>query len=43
MEENKNVFTMTNDKGESVKCEVILTIDSDEFKNNYLVYTDHYG
>lgn len=41
MEENKNVFTMTNDKGESVKCEVILTIDSDEFKNHYLVYTDH--
>lgn len=41
MEENKNIFTMTNDKGENVKCEVIMTIDSDEFKKNYLVYTDH--
>lgn len=39
--ENKNVFTMTNDKGEKVTCEVILTIDSDEFKKHYIVYTDH--
>ncbi len=39
--ENKNLFTMTNEKGESVECEVILTIDSDEFKKNYIVYTDH--
>jgi uncharacterized protein YrzB (UPF0473 family) len=41
MEENKNVFTMTNDKGEEVKCEVILTIDSDEYAKSYIVYTDH--
>lgn len=39
--ENKNLFTMTNDKGEKVECEVILTIDSDEFGKSYLVYTDH--
>lgn len=39
--ENKNIFTLTNDKGEKVECEVILTIDSDEFSNNYIVYTDH--
>ena len=32
---------MTNDKGESVDCEVILTIDSDEFGKSYIVYTDH--
>lgn len=41
MNDNKNVFTMVNDKGENVECEVILTIDSDEFKKSYLVYTDH--
>lgn len=39
--ENKNVFTMKNDKGETVECEVLLTIDSEEFGKSYLVYTDH--
>ena len=39
--ENKNIFTMINDKGESVECEVVLTIDSDEFSKSYIVYTDH--
>ena len=39
--ENKNIFTMLNDKGESLECEVILTIDSDEFGKSYIVYTDH--
>lgn len=39
--ENKNIFTMVNDKGEKVDCEVILTIESEEFGKNYIVYTDH--
>ena len=39
--ENKNIFQMTNDQGESVECEVILTIDSDEYGKSYIVYTDH--
>ena len=39
--ENKNIFTITNDKGESVECEVVLTIESEEFHKNYIVYTDH--
>ena len=39
--ENKNLFTITNDKGEKVECEVILTIESEEFGHNYIVYTDH--
>lgn len=39
--ENKNIFTMTNDKGEEIECEVLLTIDSEEFKKSYIVYTDH--
>lgn len=39
--ENKNIFTITNDKGESLECEVILTIESDEYGKNYIVYTDH--
>lgn len=40
-EEKKNYFTIKNDKGESLECEVILTIDSAEFGKNYIVYTDH--
>ncbi len=40
-QENKNIFTMTNEKGEKVECEVVLTIDSDEYKKSYIVYTDH--
>ena len=39
--QNKNIFTIVNEKGESVECEVILTIDSDEFKKSYIVFTDH--
>lgn len=39
--ENKNLFTLTNDKGEEIECEVILTIESNEFHKNYIVYTDH--
>ena len=39
--ENKNLFTIINDKGESIECEVILTIESKEFQKNYIVYTDH--
>ena len=39
--ENKNLFTMVNEKGESMDCEVVLTIDSDEFGKSYIVYTDH--
>lgn len=39
--ENKNIFTMINDKGEEIACEVLMTIDSEEFKKSYLVYTDH--
>lgn len=39
--ENKNIFTMKNDKGEEIECEVVLTIDSEEFGKSYIVYTDH--
>lgn len=39
--ENKNIFTITNDKGQKVECEAILTIDSEEFGNHYIAYTDH--
>lgn len=39
--ENKNLFTMISNDGKEMECEVVLTIDSDEFGKSYIVYTDH--
>ena len=39
--EEKNTFTVKNDKGEEVTCEVLFTFDSEETKKNYIVYTDN--
>lgn len=38
---NNNVFTVKNEKGENVECEVLFTFESPETNKNYLVYTDH--
>lgn len=37
----KNTFTVVNENGEEVTCEVLFTFESDETKKNYLVYTDN--
>ena len=39
--EKKGVFTIVNDKGEEVECEILFTFDSDETKKSYIVYTDN--
>ena len=41
MEENKNKFTIINDEGKEVECEVLFTFDSEETKKSYIVYTDN--
>ncbi len=41
MEEKKGVFTIVNDQGEEVECEILFTFDSDETKKSYIVYTDN--
>ena len=41
MEEKKGVFTIVNDQGQEVECEVLFTFDSDETKKSYIVYTDN--
>ena len=41
MEEKKGVFTIVNDAGEEVECEILFTFDSDETKKSYIVYTDN--
>jgi len=38
---NNNVFTIKNEKGENVECEVLFTFESPETNKNYIVYTDH--
>ena len=38
---NKNTFTVKNDKGKDVVCNVLFTFDSDETKKSYIVYTDN--
>ena len=40
-EEKKGVFTIVNDKGEEVECEILFTFDPDETKKSYIVYTDN--
>ena len=39
--EEKMTFTVMNDEGKEVECEVLFTFESDETKKNYIVYTDN--
>ena len=41
MEEKKGVFTIVNDEGKEIECEVLFTFDSDETKKSYIAYTDN--
>ena len=41
MEEKKGVFTIVNDQGQEIECEILFTFDSDETKKSYIVYTDN--
>ena len=40
-EEKKGRFTIVNEQGESLECEVLFTFDSDETNKSYIVYTDN--
>ena len=39
--DKKNVFTVINDEGKEVECEVLFTFDSEETNKSYMVYTDN--
>ena len=41
MEEKNNKFTVINDEGKQIECEVLFTFDSDETKKSYIEYTDN--
>lgn len=36
-----NTFTIINDKGEEVQCEVLFTYTNEETGYDYIAYTDH--
>ena len=38
MEEKKNTFTIVNDEGKELECDVLFTFDSDETKKSYGLY-----
>ena len=37
----KNQFTVINDGGSEIVCDVLFTFDSDETGKSYIVYTDN--
>lgn len=37
----KDTFTVINDEGKEVTCNVLFTFDSEETKKSYIVYTDN--
>ena len=41
MKEEKMSFTVIDDNGKEIECEVLFTFESDETKKNYIVYTDN--
>lgn len=40
-ERQENVFTIVNDNGEEVKCEILFTYEDEKTKKNYMAYTDN--
>ena len=40
-DEKKGIFTIVNDEGQEIECEILFTFDSDETKKSYIVYTDN--
>ena len=41
MNNNKNKFTVIDDKGNEIECEVLFTFENEETSKNYIVYTDN--
>lgn len=41
MKEEKMSFTVIDDNGKEIECEVLFTFESDETNKNYIVYTDN--
>ena len=39
--EEKNRFTVLDENGQEVVCEILFTFNSEETKKDYIVYTDN--
>lgn len=39
--ENNNTFTVINDEGKEITCNVLFTFDSEETGKSYIAYTDN--
>lgn len=39
--EEKNKFTVLDDQGKEIECEILFTFNSEETKKDYMVYTDN--
>ncbi len=37
----KNKFTITNNDGEELECDVLFTYEDEKLKKNYIVFTDN--
>lgn len=37
----ENTFTIVNDNGEEIKCEILFTYEDEKTKKNYMAYTDN--
>lgn len=40
-EAKDNVFTIVNDEGKEIKCEILFTYEDEKTKKNYMAYTDN--
>lgn len=38
---DKSTFTVLDNEGKEITCEVLFTFDSEETKKSYIVYTDN--
>ena len=38
--EEKNTFTVLDENGKEITCEVLFTFDSEETKKSYIVYNN---
>ena len=36
-----NTFTIVNDEGKEIKCEILFTYEDEKTKKNYIAYTDN--
>ncbi len=41
MEENKGKFTIKNEEGKEIECDILFTCDLKETGKSYIVYTDN--